>query len=611
MERTGAFWILWIVAATAGAQDPAAGGAFVERRIAELPEVELAAVSVGPGGRRVAWLTRQGVPSIDGVEGRAFLGWPMPVASPAVPGAGPFFWSPDGAHVAWFGTRDRKDFLAVDGRETPLYDRFCSVAFSADWSRTAYIAEEGKDRRLVVDGKTLEHGQDEIGRAVVWSADGRRLAYTARRAGAWRAVVDGMPLEDGSDLPVFSPDGRRTAYVLRAGPDAHVVVDDRKGPRFDSAGRPLFSPDGRRIAYVARLGKAHHVVLDGTPGPAFEDIDDRTLVFSADGKHLAYAADRQLILDGVPRLRTAPLLRLHLSPDGRRWAVARPSSQLSGLELVVDGEILYAYLRDPVFSPSGRHVAYVGGTKDDGFLGVNRFRMPVKGEVLGDPVFSADEKKVAFAARAGRDVLWKVEDVLDALGPGEPAAVRELSRLRELFGKAASYRVLTTSEQADGKNPPVKSSAAVLVKGGRVKITHDERPWLISDGATAAIATGGTTPAWTHVPVQNLRKSLDEAFGHGVPLMMWLYAGGTPEAVEVLPLPDRDGMKGLAYRVLFRDTGRTFKARVWVEATSGRPRRRELETGMELGYARITETIEAFEPGVEPPDEEFRLPPER
>lgn len=216
------------------------------------------------------------------------------------------------------------DYSTVSGAtSSAVANGLSQLAFSSDSKRFAFIAINGSNNFVVVDGQEST-GYAEI-KNFQFSGDSRRYAFEGRYANAGGSVV----VVDGKEGPklrsvtpnslTFSPDGTRVAYAGNATATEDVSFVDgtsQKGragtfmPRVPKVAAAMtmpryfvFSPDGRRLARVETLldgSGANVVLLDGapqTPGSLFS-----MPTFSADGRHFAYAAwfnqKWQLSLDG-------------------------------------------------------------------------------------------------------------------------------------------------------------------------------------------------------------------------------------------------------------------------------------------------------------------------
>ncbi|MFH1009684.1 MAG: hypothetical protein V1784_00440, partial [bacterium] len=136
-----------------------------------------------------------------------------------------------------------------------------------------------------------------IEKSVVVSPDGRRVAYVARRRDKQVVVVDGQEGKEYDKIGIlsleFSPDGKRVAYRALRGDKQLVVVDGQEGKEYNEIGEgdpifssdatyldsvldkfqqrtPIFSPDGKRFAYRAQRGYMHLVVVDGQEGKEYD-----------------------------------------------------------------------------------------------------------------------------------------------------------------------------------------------------------------------------------------------------------------------------------------------------------------------------------------------------
>ncbi len=242
---------------------------------------------VAKDGKGVAWI-------LDGVPGRTY----------EEGGAGVF--SPEGNHFAFVARRGGNKVVVLDGKEQKPYRNILStVLFSPDGRRFAYLATDFATQFFVLDGKetATPFSVDQM----AFSPDSRRVAYAGADAkGIWTLVIDGQATRyrtggfllgsPGGAKLLFSPDSRHLAFAARdldRGKQEFLVVDGKEGPPCDSilGDTVVFSPDGRRHATVARQGGRFVVLVDGQAGRPYERLA-RPVLFSEDGQHVAYLADR-------------------------------------------------------------------------------------------------------------------------------------------------------------------------------------------------------------------------------------------------------------------------------------------------------------------------------
>lgn len=144
-----------------------------------------------------------------------------------------------------------------------------------------------------------------------------------------------------------------------------MVVDGVAGRPFRSIAPDslMFSGDGRHVAYAARDDQSVCVVLDGQINAGWEDIGD--LVFSGGESRFAFAAKARgrwvAVVDGKRSPECDGISSLTFSPDGRRlaWVAVRDRRMMP----VVDGREGRwheegAVVLPVVFSPDNRHFAY-------------------------------------------------------------------------------------------------------------------------------------------------------------------------------------------------------------------------------------------------------------
>jgi roadblock/LC7 domain-containing protein len=282
----------------------------------------------------------------------------LPIGDSVPPGqqigaTGMRWHAPDPVHV---GSWDGRQFVVVNGVHGPEYDQVRDLITSPDGQRVAYVARKRPNRDVVVVDRVEGREYDGIG-------------YGCLR---------------------FSPNGTRVSYVATKGREAVMVCDGVEGPEYDGVEWPVFSPDSKRVAYEAHRGGKWLVFLDGVEGREYpvrkwegpimtfnSPTNETRLIFSPDGKHLAYAANTSAtggsyvqVVDGV---------------EGPR----------------------YSWVRDATFSPDGKHVAYEATKGRDEVVIVDGVERPAYDGLMGGrPIFSRNGEHVAYAVRKGKQ--WVV-----------------------------------------------------------------------------------------------------------------------------------------------------------------------------------------------------------
>jgi len=281
---------------------------------------------VSPDGKRVAYIARgtEGNESVvlDGKKQREYNEVDLPI------------FSLDSTRFAYVAKTSSKWTIVLDGHEQTTYDAIVCLVFSPDSRRLAYIAKQGERVCIVVDGK--EGRYEPLAFDPIFSTDSQHVVYVAIEGKQSFVVLDEQEQKRYDEpaiviLPALSPDGRHLAYLVAVpGGKWFAVIGGIEGKRFDGiVAHPRFSPDSKRTAYIAIVveeeKKKWFVVTNGGEEGPYDVIGGFT--FSPDGKHLAYAAER----DGIP------------------WVVVDGKEQYRG------GFI------PPVFSPNSKHIAYGNG----------------------------------------------------------------------------------------------------------------------------------------------------------------------------------------------------------------------------------------------------------
>lgn len=312
-------------------------------------------------------------------------------------------------------------YLVVDDKvASSEYQAITPPRYSADGQHLGFTATFQKQSRLVVDGREVS-AQVGFFDPAHWGFDANGRLYAAVSTNfKWTYLIgDRMgPMFDVISPIVFSPDGRHCAWAAanvhpafhKQKVDAAVIVDGQTGPSFEGSGlvgvwasvmgqvviapfgvqemhpdfygvsNPVFSPAGQ-ISFAVRRSKGQvSVLLGNDSGPALDELLT-PIVFSPDGRHLAYAGARDNAFLGVLDSHPGPAFPVDarvgaadwaaLSPDGSRfaWEEVRggvdyfnQATTRARRTVVVDGHPGKEYnagsIGTPLFTPDGHHLVY-------------------------------------------------------------------------------------------------------------------------------------------------------------------------------------------------------------------------------------------------------------
>lgn len=259
----------------------------------------------------------------------------------------------------------RRGAPAGPGAErTVLSGGFREMALSPDGNKVAFIARgevfasaSGDEAGDAVRATSTPAAESQI----AWAPDSRRIVYASLRDGASNLFLYdfGSRTETrltegsvGSHSPRFSPDGTRLAFV-RGDRELRVLEMAARRERVLATGlmeqvpltsdRPLvWSPDGRWIAYAAageRLFRNLHVVAaaggESRPVSFLANSFGNTVSWSPDGRFLLFETGQRTetfqlarvdLVPRKPRFREDQFRDLFQQENPRSPAPARPDS---------------------------------------------------------------------------------------------------------------------------------------------------------------------------------------------------------------------------------------------------------------------------------------------
>ncbi len=147
----------------------------------------------------------------------------------------------------------------------------------------------------------------------------------------------------GYIFPIFSTDGEHLAYSNGKEHEYFMILDGKEQKHYYKVGSPTFSPDGK-LAYAAEDDTSTFVVINGEEGKHYPGVNldsySSSLVFSKDGTQEAHIVTQGKML-----------------PDYHEFIV------LNG-----KGQSPFQQVESPIFSPDGKHLAYIASLGKEKFV---------------------------------------------------------------------------------------------------------------------------------------------------------------------------------------------------------------------------------------------------
>jgi WD40-like Beta Propeller Repeat len=271
--------------------------------------------------------------------------------------------------------------------------------------RPEYLVKSGDRSYIVVDDKKKETPYDEI-EGFGYTLDGK-LVYQAKNKGSDNTalLINDKVVAEGKDIDLdLAPDGRTIIYSVEdKNKKGYVVVGSKKLEGYERFRRVIFAPDGSGYCIIASKEGKEYLIKNGKEEPMPDNLKGKTLIaMSADGSKIAYEESdgskyRTVVGDRKSELFDMIMSRSAIfSPDGSKLAFVANVSKTDTATGTTSRTSL-----PPTKTMS---VVVVGDQKSEEFDEI--YNVP-----FGRLSFNSSGSRVAFGARKGNDIWWKVVDV--------------------------------------------------------------------------------------------------------------------------------------------------------------------------------------------------------
>jgi len=282
---------------------------------------------------------------------------------------------------------------------------FVSVPYAED-----NVPEEGADigfKETITLIADIPEDSAVVGDSIRPMPGKGKMAYVVESENGFKVCMNHScgPLVDrvAKGMPVVSPNGEHIAAVVQTDGDARVMLGEHLGKAYDMVFDLRFSPDSMKVAYIAQKDDVFSVYVNQDRQQAFAIVDpDQGLMFSEDSSRLAYVAspDGQswhLVHNGKPGEAFDAISHVTFSPDSRRLAYAAKTG--GKWHLVEDGDRGpgYTNIKRIRFGPDSERLVYVARDDNGAFVVLDGEKGEVFDYVPGEPVFSHDGKRLAYA----------------------------------------------------------------------------------------------------------------------------------------------------------------------------------------------------------------------
>ena len=212
---------------------------------------------------------------------------------------------------------------------------------------------------------------------------------------------------DSSGKYYVSRDMSSFAYVKSTDKGEVVVFNGKEHKAFTSVSSVQISPKGKSIAYIGTSKGKSCVVIKGKAGKKYDAIKTKSLIFTGDGKHVLYVAekdDQQILVDGKKELGTYDTVeKIRVSKEGSPFVyITREdvgNNAILSTMYLGGKEMKYSAPSNPAFSPNGKHFAFFTMSREGASVMVdNKCVCKPNGMGSNDFKFSEDSKSWGICA---------------------------------------------------------------------------------------------------------------------------------------------------------------------------------------------------------------------
>lgn len=348
--------------------------------------------------------------------------------------------SPDGQRIAYGALVDGSWRMVIDDGVGVRSDEVGEPVFSPDSRHVAYTARIGDKWHLVVDGAMSPGCLSYLGKPL-FSADSTKV-LSVEKAGKSQdtmLIISDLSLkkqylkinsvthvianEDKTSVAAVIKESKKYKMITVsfASPDAVT-----QGTHYDTISSPAFGANGVSLSYFAEKDGKRYFVLSGKE----EILPDGTVpalpVVRPDNKGTGVIISSKEVFflhqaffrDGIKEKQYDEAADLVYSKDSSIHAYSARKG--ASWFIVVNGKEGPAFDRVvmPVFSPDNKLLIYRARKDGKRFVVVadaagNVLRHHPAYEQVFHPVFTADGKSVAYGVKDGRNLIWKVEKLLN------------------------------------------------------------------------------------------------------------------------------------------------------------------------------------------------------